>query len=132
MTMCEPDDLRPRTVEEATEASHSGGGTMNRSVQLEKPLYTLAVAAEMLGSQPGTLVRCEELGIVRRTAAGINTWRFTLRDILSLRAVSRLRGTYGMNLAGARQMIRCLQLLDAHHIPRPRELRGFDLEHVSV
>src|ERR1700733_6388231 len=99
MTMCEPDDIRPRTVEEATEASHSGGGTMNRSVQLEKPLYTLAVAAEMLGSQPGTLVRYEELGIVRRTAAGINTWRFTLRDILSLRAVSRLRGTYGMNLA---------------------------------
>jgi len=105
---------------------------MNRPVQLEKPLYTLDVAAEMLGSQPGTLVRYEELGIVRRTAAGINTWRFTLRDVLSLRAVSRLCGTYEMNLPGARQMIRCLQLLDDHHIPRPRELRGFDLEHVSV
>jgi DNA-binding transcriptional MerR regulator len=105
---------------------------MNRIVQLEKPLYTLDVAAEMLGSHPRTLVHYEELGIVRRTAAGANTCRFTLRDILSLRAVSRLRGAYDMNVAGARQMIWCLQLLDAHHIPRPRELRGFDVEHVAV
>jgi hypothetical protein len=37
-----------------------------------------------------------------------------------------------MNLAGARQMSRCLQLLDAHHVPRPTELRGFDLDHVSA
>ncbi len=105
---------------------------MNRPVQLETPLYTLDVAAEMLGSHPRTLVLYEELGIVGRAAAGISGWRFTLRDVLSLRAVSRLRHQYEMNLAGARQMIRCLQLLDAHHIPRPTELRGFDLEHVSV
>lgn len=62
----------------------------------------------------------------------LNRRRFTLRDILAFRAVSRLRRQYEMNLAGARQMIRCLQLLDAHHVPRPTELRGFDLDHVSV
>lgn len=105
---------------------------MSQAVQLEKPMYTLDVAAEMLGTRPRTLVLYEELGIVRRTGSGIRTWRFTLRDILSLRAVSRLRRLYDMNPAGARQMIWCLQLLDAHHIPRPIELRGVDLEHVSV
>lgn len=105
---------------------------MSRTVELEKPLYTIDVAAEMLGSRPRTLILYEEMGIARRTASGINGSRFTLRDILSLRAVSRLHGRYEMNVVGARQMIRCLQLLDSNHIPRPRELRGFDLEHVSV
>lgn len=33
---------------------------MNRTVQLEKPLYTLGVAAEMLGSHPRTLILYEE------------------------------------------------------------------------
>jgi DNA-binding transcriptional MerR regulator len=101
-------------------------------VQLEKPLYTLAVAAEMLGSQPGTLVLYEEFGIAQRSAGASDRRRFTLRDVLALRAVSRLRRQYGMNPAGARQMIRCLQLLDAHRLPRPAELRGFDLDYVSI
>jgi DNA-binding transcriptional MerR regulator len=117
---------------EAVAASPSGGGVMNGTVQLEKPLYTLGVAAEMLGSHPRTLILYEELGIARRSAAGSNRWRFTLRDVLALRAVSKLRHQYQMNLDGARQLIRCLQLLDTHHIPRPSELRGFDIEHVSV
>jgi MerR family transcriptional regulator, heat shock protein HspR len=105
---------------------------MTRSLQLEKPLYSLTVAAEMLSSQPRTLVLYQELGIAHSAAAGVKNWRFTLRDVLSFRAVSRLCRRYEMNVAGARQLIRCLQLLDAHHIPRPSELRGFDLEHVSV
>jgi MerR family transcriptional regulator, heat shock protein HspR len=105
---------------------------MNRTVQLEKPLYTLGVAAEMLGSHPRTLMMYEELGAATRSVKALNRRRFTLRDILALRAMPRLRRQYEMNLAGARQMIRCLQLLDAHHVPRPTELRGFDLDHVSV
>ncbi len=105
---------------------------MNRTVQLEKPMYSLGVAAEMLASHPRTLILYEELGVVKRSVSGWNRRRFTLRDILALRAVSRLRRQYHMNLAGARQMIQCLQLLDAHHIPRPSELRGFDLDHVAV
>jgi DNA-binding transcriptional MerR regulator len=105
---------------------------MHRTIQLEKPLHSLGVAAEMLGSQPRTLILYEELGIARRSVTAINRLRFTLRDILALRAVSRLRGKYGMNLVGARLMIRCIQLLDTHHIPRPAELRGFDLDHVAV
>ncbi|MFI5285333.1 MAG: hypothetical protein ACHQ4F_03335 [Candidatus Dormibacteria bacterium] len=104
---------------------------MQPTVQLEKPLYSLGVAAEMLGSHPHLLIRYEELGVAIRSAT-INRPRFTLRDILALRAVTRLRREYAMDLAGACQMIRCLQLLDAHHIPRPVELRGFNLEHVSV
>jgi DNA-binding transcriptional MerR regulator len=106
--------------------------TENRAVELERPLYTLEVAAEMLGSTTGTLIAYEDLGVATRSVAGTARARFTLRDILRVRAISRLRRRFGMNLAGARQMIRCLQLLDAHKIPRPGELRYLDLEHVRV
>jgi hypothetical protein len=41
---------------------------MNRAVQLEKPLYTLGVAAEMLGSHARTLILYEELGVATRSA----------------------------------------------------------------
>lgn len=105
---------------------------MSRTLDLEKPVYTVGVVAEMLGRHPRTLLLYEELLGEARSTTAITRWRFTLRDVLALRAVSRLRGRYRMDFAGARQMIRCLQLLDAHHIPRPAELRGFDLEFVSV
>jgi DNA-binding transcriptional MerR regulator len=105
---------------------------MKRILELEKPVYTVGVVAEMLGSPARTLLLYDELLAAARSTAAIAKWRFTLRDVLALRAVARLRRRYEMNCAGARQMIRCLQLLDAHHIPRPTELRGFDLEYVSI
>ncbi len=106
--------------------------TEMNTVELEKPLYTLEVAAEMLGSTTGTLIAYEDLGVAIRSVAGLCRGRFTLRDIVRVRAIARLRARYGMNLAGARQMIRCLQLLDAHRIPRPGELRHLDLEYVRI
>lgn len=105
---------------------------MKRTLELEKPVYTVGVVAEMLGSSARTLLLYDELLAAARSTAPIAKWRFTLRDVFALRAVARLRRRYEMNFAGARQMIRCLQLLDAHRIPRPTELRGFDLEYVSI
>lgn len=105
---------------------------MNQGLELEKPLYTLDVAAEMVGSHPRTLMMYERLGVATPAGGAIDKRRYTLRDILSLRAISRLRSHYDMTLSDARQMIRCLQLLDAHRIPRPTELRGFNIEYVRV
>jgi hypothetical protein len=105
---------------------------MNRTIDLEKPVYTVGVVTEMLGSPARTMLLYDELLAAARSTAPIAKWRFTLRDVLILRAVAHLRRRYEMNFGGARQMIRCLQLLDAHHIPRPSELRGFDLEYVSI
>jgi DNA-binding transcriptional MerR regulator len=105
---------------------------MNQRLELEKPVYTLDVAADMVGSHPRTLMMYEQLGVATRAGGAVDKLRYTLRDILSLRAISRLRSRYDMTLSDARQMIRCLQLLDAHRIPRPSELRGFNIEHVRV
>jgi|GEM_PF-5961825 len=39
---------------------------------------------------------------------------------------------HGLNLVGARYVISCLQLLEAHGIPLPDALAGVDIEHVKV
>jgi hypothetical protein len=47
-------------------------------------------------------------------------------------AIQRLTRGRGLNLVGARYVINCLQLLEAHRIPRPDALAGVDIEHVKV
>jgi MerR family transcriptional regulator, heat shock protein HspR len=106
--------------------------TSERMLDLDKPLYTISVAAEILASHPRTLMMYETmgLGVPERTAT--NRRRYSQRDILTLSAIQRLTRQSGLNIAGARYVIKCLQLLDAHGIPRPSELAGIDIEHVRL
>lgn len=106
--------------------------TSEQMLDLDKPLYTISVAAEILASHPRTLMMYETmgLGVPERTAT--NRRRYSQRDLLTLSAIQRLTRQYGLNIAGARYAIQCLQLLDAHGIPRPPELAGIDIEHVRL
>ena len=106
--------------------------TSARMLDLDKPLYTISVAAEILASHPRTLMMYEAmgLGVPERTAT--NRRRYSQRDILTLSAIQRLTRQHGLNIAGARYVIKCLQLLDAHAIPRPPELAGINVEHVRL
>ncbi len=106
--------------------------TSEQMLDLDKPLYTISVAAEILASHPRTLMMYETmgLGVPERTAT--NRRRYSQRDLLTLSAIQRLTRQYGLNIAGARYVIKCLQLLDAHGIPRPPELVGIDIEHVRL
>jgi len=106
--------------------------TSARLLDLDKPLYTISVAAEILASHPRTLMMYETmgLGVPERTAT--NRRRYSQRDILTLSAIQRLTRQHGLNIAGARYVIKCLQLLDAHGIPRPPELAAIDIEHVRL
>jgi DNA-binding transcriptional MerR regulator len=99
---------------------------------LDRPLYSVSVASEILSSDPDTLMMYEGLGLAvpQRTAA--NRRRYTSRDILGLNAVARLTRWHGLNLAGARYVIRYLQLLDAQRIPRPLEFATIPVEHVRI
>jgi DNA-binding transcriptional MerR regulator len=102
------------------------------TLDLDKPIYSVAVASEILSSDPGTLMMYEDLGLAvpRRTAS--DGRRYTLRDILGLNAMQRLMRWHGLNLKGARYAVRYLQLLDAQRMPRPLELAGIDVEHVRL
>ena len=106
--------------------------TSEQMLDLDKPLYTISVAAEILASHPRTLMMYETmgLGVPERTAT--NRRRYSQRDLRTLSAIQRLTRQYGLNIAGARYVIKCLQLLDAHGIPRPPELAGIDIEHVRL
>jgi DNA-binding transcriptional MerR regulator len=106
--------------------------TSEQMLDLDKPLYTISVAAEILASHPRTLMMYETmgLGVPERTAT--NRRRYSQRDLLTLSAIQRLTRQSGLNIAGARYVIKCLQLLDAHGIPRPPELAEVDIEHVRL
>jgi DNA-binding transcriptional MerR regulator len=103
-----------------------------RMLDLDKPLYTISVAAEILSSHPRTLMMYESMGLGVPARTATNRRRYTQRDILTLTAIQRLTRQHGLNIAGARYVIKCLQLLDAHGIPRPPELKDIDLEHVRL
>ena len=102
------------------------------ALDLDKPIYSVAVASEILSSHPGTLMMYEDLGLAipQRTASDYR--RYTLRDMLGFDAIQRLMRWHGLNLAGARYAIHYLQLLDAQRMPRPLELAGIHVEHVRL
>ncbi len=97
---------------------------------LDKPIYSVNVASEILESNPGTLLVYEGLGLA--TPSGSARRRYTSRDILGLTALRRLTRRHGLNITGARYVIRYLQLLDAQHMPRPLELANIHVEHVRL
>ncbi len=99
---------------------------------LDKPLYTIGIAADILSTHVRTLMMYEHLGLVVPNRTATNRRLFSQRDIITLAAIQRLTHIYGLNLVGARYVILCLQLLDAHRIPRPPELADVDVERVKV
>ena len=107
-------------------------GTAGATLDLDKPIYSVAVASEILSSDPGTLMMYEGLGLAIPQRTASDRRRYTLRDILGLNAIQRLMRWHGLNLSGARYAIRYLQLLDAQRMPRPLELAGIHVEHVRL
>jgi MerR family transcriptional regulator, heat shock protein HspR len=106
--------------------------TSEQMLDLDKPLYTISVAAEILASHPRTLMMYETMGLGVPERTTTNRRRYSQRDLLTLSAIQRLTRQSGLNIAGARYVIKCLQLLDADGIPRPPELAGIDIEHVRL
>ncbi|HXZ99735.1 MAG TPA: MerR family transcriptional regulator [Candidatus Binatia bacterium] len=101
-------------------------------LSLDKPIYTISVAAEILGTHPRTLMMYEHLGLVVPRRTPTNRRRFSQRDVLTLQAIQRLTKRHGLNLSGARYVILLLQGLDAHAIARPAFLADVDVTHVRI
>lgn len=101
-------------------------------MDLDKPIYTLSIAAEILEIHPRTLMMYEGLKLVVPQRTSTNRRRYSQRDLLTLQAIQRLTRGHGLNLNGARYVIQCLQLLDANGIQRLAELRDLNIEHVRI
>jgi len=101
-------------------------------LDLDKPIYTLSIAAEILEVHPRTLMMYEALGLVVPHRTATKRRRYSQRDLLTLQAIQRLTRGHGLNLNGARYVIQCLKLLDENGIPRPQALRDINVEHVQL
>ena len=103
------------------------GGQTPGAPGLDKPIYTLSVAAEILATHPRTLMMYETVGLVTPHRTPTNRRRYSQRDLNKLQVVQRLTRGYGVNLAGVRQLIKLLSLLKQHRLEPPDELQGIDL-----
>ena len=101
-------------------------------VALDKPIYTISVAAEILATHPRTLMMYEHLQLVVPQRTATNRRRYSQRDVLTLQAIQRLTRQHGLNLNGARYVIQLLRLLAEHDIPRPDRLQDVDVTHTRV
>jgi len=101
-------------------------------VALDKPIYTISVAAEILATHPRTLMMYEHLGLVVPQRTPTNRRRYSQRDVLTLQAIQRLTRQHGLNLNGARYVIQLLRLLVEHDIPRPDQLQDVEVAHTRL
>jgi MerR family transcriptional regulator/heat shock protein HspR len=71
----------------------------------DMPVYVISVAANLSGMHPQTLRGYERVGLVipRRSAGGGR--RYSMRDILALRAIQRLSQEEGINLSGIKRIL---------------------------
>ncbi len=99
---------------------------------LDKPIYTISVAAEILATHPRTLMMYEHLQLVVPQRTATNRRRYSQRDVLTLQAIQRLTRQHGLNLNGAKYVIQLLRLLGDNDIPRPGQLDDVDVSHTRL
>lgn len=68
------------------------------------PLFSIAAASELAGMHPQTLRQYDRLGLVSPTRTAGRTRRYSMKDIVQLREISRL-SSEGLNLEGIRRIL---------------------------
>lgn len=99
---------------------------------LDRPVYTLSVAAEILESHPRTLMMYEHLGMIAPQRTSTNRRRYSPRDIITLRAIQTLTQQHGVNLAGARYILAMMKQLAAANLPPPAGLESLDVSLIRL
>jgi MerR family transcriptional regulator, heat shock protein HspR len=75
-------------------------------------VYVISVAAELAGVHPQTLRVYERKGLLQPERTSGNTRRYSAQDILRLRRIQELTQDEGVNLAGAKMVLRLEEQLD--------------------
>jgi len=75
-------------------------------------VYVISVAAELAGMHPQTLRVYERKGLLQPQRTSGNTRRYSAQDIARLRRIQELTQTDGVNLAGARMILRLEEQVD--------------------
>ncbi|HET9051265.1 MAG TPA: MerR family transcriptional regulator [Candidatus Dormibacteraeota bacterium] len=101
-------------------------------VGLDKPIYTISVASEILETHPRTLMMYENMGLVVPQRTTTNRRRFSQRDIQKLQTIQNLTRNHGVNIKGVRYVLQLLKLLHEHSIEPPSGLRDIDVSQLNV
>jgi MerR family transcriptional regulator/heat shock protein HspR len=90
-----------------------GPDAENRSsIDRDKPLYVISVAAELVDMHPQTLRLYERKGLIEPSRSAGKTRLYSQRDIEQLREIRRLTQELGVNLAGVEEIIKLRRKLD--------------------
>jgi MerR family transcriptional regulator, heat shock protein HspR len=86
------------------------------------PLFPIAQAAELSGLHPQTLRQYDRMGLVKPQRTSGQTRRYSMRDVVALREVTRLSAE-GVNLEGIKRIIE-LEKTNGELMTRVRELES--------
>jgi MerR family transcriptional regulator/heat shock protein HspR len=78
----------------------------------QSAVYVISVAAELAGVHPQTLRVYERKGLLQPQRTTGNTRRYSLEDIERLRRIQELTQKQGVNLAGAKMVLRLEEQLE--------------------
>ena len=68
------------------------------------PLFAIAIAAELAGMHPQTLRQYDRMGLVSPQRTAGQSRRYSMRDVVQLREISRLSAE-GLNLEGIKRIL---------------------------
>ena len=102
------------------------------SIHLDKPIYTLSVASEILETHPRTLMMYEHLNMIKPKRTVTNRRRYSQRDLMKLQAIQTLTRKHGVNLAGVRYILALLKTLQVSGLEPPEGLKDLDVTLLEV
>ncbi len=99
---------------------------------LDRPIYTLSVASEILETHPRTLMMYEHLNMIKPKRTVTNRRRYSQRDLMKLQAIQTLTRKHGVNLAGVRYILQLMKRLEQAGLEAPEGLRDLDVAQLEV
>jgi MerR family transcriptional regulator, heat shock protein HspR len=102
------------------------------AIHLDKPIYTLSVASEILETHPRTLMMYEHLNMIKPKRTVTNRRRYSQRDLMKLQAIQTLTRKHGVNLAGVRYILTLLKRLNEAGMEAPEGLKDLDVSLLEV
>jgi len=96
--------------------------TLDPGFDLDKPLYTISVASEILETHPRTLMLYEDVGLIQPFRTSTNRRRYSQRDIRKLQVIQHLTREKGVNLAGVRHILALFEVLKKRGLEPPADL----------
>jgi MerR family transcriptional regulator/heat shock protein HspR len=124
--------MKAKQRELATTEARPKAASDGTSIHLDKPIYTLSVASEILETHPRTLMMYEHLGMIKPKRTVTNRRRYSQRDLMKLQAIQTLTRKHGVNLAGVRYILGLLKTLQLSGLEPPDGLKELDVSLLDV